>query len=116
MPWRRSEVGTLWSATAIVASGRRTFRPARRKPSNACGLVTSCTQMPVDVEHAGSVRQALDDVGRENLVEQGARLRVHGNGYSVAACGSAAPVTGTDTEVSRARSAMRADLPLRPRR
>src|SRR6266567_5142836 len=34
-------VGTLWSAVAIVRSGRRVPRPARRSASNACGLVTS---------------------------------------------------------------------------
>jgi hypothetical protein len=38
------EVGTLWSGTAMVASGRRTVRPAMRSPSKACGLVTSCTR------------------------------------------------------------------------
>src|SRR5438445_13898166 len=37
-------VGVLWSAVASVRSGRRTARPARRRPSNACGLVTSCTR------------------------------------------------------------------------
>src|SRR5947208_2973029 len=37
-------VGTLWSAVASVRSGRRTVRPARRRPSKACGLVTSCTR------------------------------------------------------------------------
>ncbi len=41
---REPTVGMLWSATAIVQSGRRTLRPARRRPSNACGLVTSCTR------------------------------------------------------------------------
>ena len=34
-------VGMLWSATAIVASGRRTLRPASFSPSKACGVVTS---------------------------------------------------------------------------
>ena len=33
IPWVRSVVGTLWSATARVASRRRTCRPARRSPS-----------------------------------------------------------------------------------
>ncbi len=37
-------VGVLWSAVASVRSGRRTVRPARRRPSNACGLVTSWTR------------------------------------------------------------------------
>ena len=44
MPLERSVVGTLWSGTASVASGRRTLRPVSRRPSNACGLVTSCTR------------------------------------------------------------------------
>src|SRR5215207_5569958 len=37
-------VGTLWSAVASVRSGRRTPRLARRRPSKACGLVTSWTR------------------------------------------------------------------------
>src|SRR5215469_16942690 len=37
-------VGTLWSSTAIVASGRWTDRPASRKPAKACGDVISCTR------------------------------------------------------------------------
>ena len=37
-------VGTLWSSVAMVSSGRRTLRPAARSPSNACGLVTSCSR------------------------------------------------------------------------
>ena len=37
-------VGTLWSAVASVRSARRTRRPARRRPSKACGEVTSCTR------------------------------------------------------------------------
>ena len=44
IPDRRSVVAMLWSATAMVASGRRTRRPARRRPSKACGLVTSWTR------------------------------------------------------------------------
>ena len=39
-----SMVGTLWSSVANVRSGRRTGRPASRRPSKACGLVTSCTR------------------------------------------------------------------------
>jgi hypothetical protein len=34
-------VGVLWSSVATVRSVRRTGRPAIRRPSNACGLVTS---------------------------------------------------------------------------
>ena len=41
---RAPTVGMLWSATAIVRSGRRSLRPAKRRPSNACGLVTSCSR------------------------------------------------------------------------
>ena len=37
----QSSVGTLWSSVARVRSGRRTRRPARRRPSKACGEVTS---------------------------------------------------------------------------
>src|SRR5664280_3447243 len=39
-----STVGTLWSAVAMVRSGRWTLRPASRSPSNAWGEVTSCTR------------------------------------------------------------------------
>ena len=41
---RSGVVGTLWSGTAMVWSGRRTLRPLIRKPSKACGLVTSWTR------------------------------------------------------------------------
>ena len=37
-------VGVLWSSVAIVRSSRRTGRPSARRPSKACGLVTSCTR------------------------------------------------------------------------
>ena len=37
----QSRVGTLWSSVAMVRSGRRTCLPARRRPSKACGEVTS---------------------------------------------------------------------------
>jgi hypothetical protein len=36
-------VGTLWSAVASTESLRQGRRPASRRPSNACGEVTSCT-------------------------------------------------------------------------
>ncbi len=39
-----SRVGMLWSSVAMVRSGRRTVRPVSRSPSNACGLVTSCSR------------------------------------------------------------------------
>ena len=41
IPAARLLVGMLWSATAIVASGRRTLRPESFSPSKACGVVTS---------------------------------------------------------------------------
>ena len=44
IPRLRSVVGTLWSATARVASVRRTLRPAKRSPSNAYGERTSCSR------------------------------------------------------------------------
>jgi len=44
MPAARPSVGTLWSGTAKVRSGRRTARRAARSLSKACGLVTSCTR------------------------------------------------------------------------
>ena len=44
MPARRSLVWMLWSTTASVRDGDRTARPARRRPSKACGLVTSWTR------------------------------------------------------------------------
>ena len=44
IPSARPLVGTLWSGVARVRSGRRTLRPAIRKPSNAWGLVTSWTR------------------------------------------------------------------------
>ena len=37
----RLDVGTLWSTVASVQSGRRTSRPASRRPSKAWGDVTS---------------------------------------------------------------------------
>ena len=50
-------VGVEWSAVATVRSGCRTLRPRVRRPSNACGLVTSCTRwrsMPTMVGAPGS--------------------------------------------------------------
>lgn len=36
--------GMLWSTVARVQSVLLTFRPAFRRPSKACGEVTSCTR------------------------------------------------------------------------
>jgi hypothetical protein len=40
----RSVVGMLWSTTASVLCGAWTLRPVMRRPSKACGLVTSWTR------------------------------------------------------------------------
>ena len=58
-------VGVLWSAVASVRSGRRTVRPARRRPSKACGLVTSWTRC-----RSMNSRPGSDLVGLPELVEQ----------------------------------------------
>ena len=45
MPCERSVVGTLWSTTAsVLLRLRAPCGPAMRRPSKACGLVTSCTR------------------------------------------------------------------------
>ena len=70
-------VGMLWSATAIVASGRRTLRPASAAPRRPAGWSPRgpgggrcrCRQVP------SSWR--VDDVAVPDLVEQGARLGHH---------------------------------------
>ena len=55
-------VGTLWSTVAMVRSGRRSLRPARRRPSKACGEVTSWSEVQVDVEERGLAFGLGDDV------------------------------------------------------
>ncbi len=40
----RGVVGVEWSQVPKVRSGRRTRSPRLRRPSNACGEVTSCTR------------------------------------------------------------------------
>src|SRR5688572_16201583 len=52
--WSMSAVGTLWSSVATVRSGRRTVRRLIRRPSNACGLVTSCTRWRSMYNRSGS--------------------------------------------------------------
>src|SRR5205823_1864711 len=49
-----SFVGTLWSIVASVRSGLRTRRFERRRPSKACGLVTSCTRCRSTYRRSGS--------------------------------------------------------------
>ena len=55
--WSMFSVGTLWSSVATVRSGRRTVRPVRRSPSNACGLVTSWTRWRSMYSRSGSPRR-----------------------------------------------------------
>src|SRR5437870_2007367 len=49
-----SFVGTLWSIVASVRSGLRTRRFERRRPSKACGLVTSWTRCRSMYRRSGS--------------------------------------------------------------
>jgi hypothetical protein len=58
IPASRPMVGTLWSTVASVRSGRRTRRPARRRPSNACGEVTPCTRCRSTNRIAGPLASA----------------------------------------------------------
>ena len=65
---RSSVVGTLWSGTAMVLSGARTVRPVMRRPSNACGDVTSWTKVAVDIQQASAVIGLVGDVGIPDFV------------------------------------------------
>ena len=47
-------MGVLWSVVATVRSGRRTFSPRWRRPSKACGDVTSCTRCRSMYSSAGA--------------------------------------------------------------
>ena len=58
-------VGTLWSAVASVRSGRRTSRPASRRPSKACGAGDLVDEVEVDEDEAGR-----DLVRGPDLLEQ----------------------------------------------
>ena len=58
--WSMLTVGVLWSSVAIVRSGRRTWRPARRRPSKAWGLVTSCTRWRSMNRRSGAPFSPLD--------------------------------------------------------
>ena len=44
MPPAQSRVGVLWSAVDMIELMFQGLRPAIFSPSNACGLVTSCTR------------------------------------------------------------------------
>ena len=71
-----SSVGTLWSIVAMERSGRRSVRPASRRPSKACGEVTSWIEMEVDEEQRGLAGRLGDDVALPDLVEKGLGHRV----------------------------------------
>ena len=71
MPRVRSVVGTLWSATASVASVRRTRRPASRRPSKRLGRKHLVQEMPVDVEEVDSVVLDVDEMAVPDLLEKG---------------------------------------------
>src|SRR5689334_11208720 len=60
-------VGTLWSAVATVRSGRRTGRPARRRPSKACGLVTSWTRCKSMYRRLGATSCASQILSNRDL-------------------------------------------------
>ena len=61
-------VGTLWSSVATVRSGRRTPRPESRRPSNACGLVTSWTRCRSMYSRSGSPGADVHDVAVPHLL------------------------------------------------
>ena len=67
----QSRVGTLWSSVARVRSGRRTVRPARRRPSKACGEVTSWMRWRSMKRRSGSPSARADDVLVPDLLGQG---------------------------------------------
>ena len=67
-------VGIEWSSVATVWPGRRTRSPRSRRPSNACGLVTSwtrCRSMPIT--SGAPSRAGGDDVVVPDLLDD--RLR-----------------------------------------
>jgi hypothetical protein len=51
-------VGTLWSAVASVRSGRRTLRPASRRPSNGLRARHLVHQVQVDEQQPGATSWA----------------------------------------------------------
>ena len=113
----------LWSATAIVQSGRRTLRPAKRRSLERLRAGNLVYQVPIDIEDARPVREPLHDVTVPDLVEQRARPRVGHRvsplwpgstrpSHSVAVVSFAGRLRRGDAALLlRARSAMRARLP-----
>ena len=70
MPWSRSLVGTLWSATARVSSGRRTLRPASAQAFKGLGAGHFMDQMAVDIENGRLARLFLHQMRIPDLVVQ----------------------------------------------
>ena len=67
----QSIVGTLWSSVARVRSGRRTLRPASRRPSKACGRGHLVDEVEVDEKEVGLAVRTAYDVLVPDLFGQG---------------------------------------------
>ena len=63
----RSVVGTEWSMTAKVRSGRRTLRLSARRPAKACGEVPLLDEMTVDVDERRPAGLFVNDVAVPDL-------------------------------------------------
>ena len=70
MPLSRSLVGTLWSATARVSSGRRTLRPVSAQAFEGLGAGHFMHQMPVDIEDGRLARRVVHQMRVPDLVVQ----------------------------------------------
>ena len=82
-------VGTLWSTVAMVRSGRRTLRPATRRPSKACGRGDLVDEVEVDVEDAGLACGLGDEVVTARLFRRGCGgvgVVIGGSQFSVLSC------------------------------
>ena len=67
----RSSVGTLWSSVARVRSGRRTGRPASRRPVERLRAGDLVNEVQVDVEEVRLALCAADDVLVPDLLCKG---------------------------------------------
>ena len=70
MPLSRSLVGTLWSATARVSSGRRTLRPVSAQAFKGLGAGHFMHQMAVDIENGRLARRRVHQMRVPDLVVQ----------------------------------------------
>ena len=66
-----SSVGVLWSSVAMVRSGRRTARPAWRRPVEGLRRGHLVQQVQVDVEQVGLAVGRADHMVRPHLLGQG---------------------------------------------